>query len=67
MERKVPEQLESLGKMLIRGTYKQIANAAWRSPLSKKELQLIALKEIDKNRVLGDVLQEGAKLCEVAR
>ena len=48
MERKVPEQLESLGKMLIRGTYKQIANAAWRSPLLKKELQLIALKEIDK-------------------
>lgn len=48
MERKVPEKLESLGKMLIRGTYKQIANAAWRSSLSKKELQLIALKEIDK-------------------
>ena len=48
MERKVPEHLGSLAKMLIRGTYKQIADAAWRSPLLKKELQLIALKEIDK-------------------
>ena len=48
MERKVPEQLESLGKMLVRGTYKQIANAAWRSPNLKKELQLIILKEIDR-------------------
>ena len=28
-ERKLPEDLESLGKMLARGTYKQIANAAW--------------------------------------
>ena len=48
MERKVPEQLESLGKMLVRGTYKQIANAAWRSPNLKKELQLLLLKEIDR-------------------
>ena len=44
----MPKQLESLGKMLIRGTYKQIENAAWRSPFLKKELQLFALKEIDK-------------------
>lgn len=28
-ERKLPEGLESLGKMLARGTYKQIAHAAW--------------------------------------
>ena len=48
MERKVPEQLESLGKMLVRGTYKQIANAAWRSPNLRKELQLLVLKEIDR-------------------
>ena len=27
-ERKLPEDLESLGKMLVRGTYKQIALAA---------------------------------------
>jgi len=48
MDRKVPEQLGSLAKMLIRGTYKQIANAAWCSPILKKELQLLFLKEIDK-------------------
>lgn len=48
MNRKVSEQLESLGKMLIRGTYKQIANAAWRSPILKKELQLLVLKDIDR-------------------
>lgn len=47
VERKVPEQLESLGKMLVRGTYKQTANAAWRSPNLKKELQLLISKEID--------------------
>ena len=29
--------LESLGKMLGRGTYKQIALAAWKSPSVKKE------------------------------
>lgn len=54
MDRKVPEQLESLAKMLIRGTYKQIANAAWRSPILKKELQLLFLKEVDK---------EGTAMC----
>ena len=48
LDRKVPKQLESLGKMLVRGTYKQIANAAWRSPNLKKELQLLVLKDIDK-------------------
>lgn len=48
MDRKVPQQLESLGKMLVRGTCKQIANGAWRSPNLRKELQLIVLKEIDK-------------------
>ena len=36
MNRKVPEQLESLAKMLIRGTYKQIASATWRSPIFKE-------------------------------
>ena len=50
MEWKVPEQLESLGKMLVRATYKQIANAAWRSPNLRKELQLLVLKEIDPER-----------------
>ena len=48
MDRKVPQQLESLSKMLVRCTYKLIANAAWWSPNLKKELQLIVLKEINK-------------------
>ena len=47
MDRKVPEQLESLGKMLVRGTYKQIINAAWQSPNLKEELQLLVLKETE--------------------
>ena len=34
-------------KMLIRGTYKQIASAAWQSPILKKELQLLVLKDFD--------------------
>jgi len=48
MEQKVPAQLASLGKMLPRGMYKQIANTAQRSPNLKKELQLLVLKEIDR-------------------
>jgi len=40
MEQKVPEPLESLGKMLLKGKYEQIAYAAWRSPNLKKELLL---------------------------
>lgn len=47
-ERKLPTDLESLGKMLLRGTYKQIANAAWRNLQLKKHLQLLVLKEIDR-------------------
>ena len=40
-ERKLPDEFESVGKMLLRGTYKQIANAVWknsnlRSKLKKK-------------------------------
>lgn len=48
LERKVPEQLQSLGKMLARGTYKQIASAVWRSPILRQEIQLLALKQIEK-------------------
>lgn len=47
-ERKLPEDLESLGKMLVRGTYKQIANAAWKSPCLKQELTVLILKEVEK-------------------
>ena len=48
VERKLPEDLESLGKMLVRGTYKQIANAAWKSDFVKKELIKLVLKDIEK-------------------
>ena len=47
-ERKLPEDLESLGKMLVRGTYKQIANAAWKNPCIKKEVTQLMLKDIEK-------------------
>ena len=47
-ERKLPEDLESLGKMLVRGTYKQIASAAWKNANIKKELIELMSKDIDK-------------------
>ncbi|XP_028410550.1 uncharacterized protein LOC114533248 [Dendronephthya gigantea] len=47
-ERKLSKDLESLGKMLVRGTYKQIARAAWKSASLKKQLQLLVLKEVDR-------------------
>ena len=34
--------------MLVRGTYKQIARASWQNPKLRKELQVLALKNIDK-------------------
>ena len=37
-ERKLPESLESLGKMLVRGTYKQIANTAWKNDAIRQEM-----------------------------
>ncbi len=47
-ERKLPSDLESLGKMLLCGTYKQIAHAAWKNLSLKRELLLIVIKDIDK-------------------
>ena len=47
-ERVLNKDLESLGKMLVRGTYKQIARASWQNPKIRKELQILALKDIDK-------------------
>ena len=53
-ERKLPESLESLGKMLVRGTYKQIANAAWKNDAIRQELiELMA----------RDVYKECMQLC----
>ena len=43
-----PESLESLGKMLCRGTYKQIAGAVWKNPILKKHVQQLFLKEVDR-------------------
>ena len=42
------EGLESLGKMLCRGTYGQIAAAAWKNPILRRNLQQLFLKEVDK-------------------
>ena len=42
------EGLESLGKMLCRGTYKQIAGAVWRNPILKKHVQQLFLREVDR-------------------
>ena len=46
--RKLPSELESLGKMLLCGTFKQIAAAAWNNHSLKRELQLQMMKDIDK-------------------
>ena len=48
-ERKnLPEELTSLGKMLLRGTYKQIANAAWKNEKIRKELMQLVRKEVER-------------------
>ena len=44
----LPADLCSLGKMLCRGTYTQIARAAWRNDKLKEQLVLLFLKEIYK-------------------
>ena len=44
----LPESLESLGKMLCRGTYKQIAGAVWKNPILKKHVQQLFLKDVDR-------------------
>ena len=47
-ERKLPEDLEPLRKMLVRGTYKQIAHASWKNPSIRKELTELMARDIDK-------------------
>lgn len=47
-ERKLPESLESLGKMLVRGTYRQIANAAWKNDAIRQELIELMARDVDK-------------------
>ena len=46
--RVLPDDLTSLGKMMLRGTYSQIARAAWRNEKIKKTLVSLLLKEINK-------------------
>lgn len=41
------EGLESLGKMLCCGTYKQIAGAVWKNPILRKYMQQLYLEEVD--------------------
>lgn len=48
VEKNLHPELESLGKMLVRGTYKQIANAAWNSKQIRRHLTVNILKEIEK-------------------
>ncbi|KAJ7389081.1 hypothetical protein OS493_033663 [Desmophyllum pertusum] len=47
-KRKLPEELESLGKMLVRGTYKQIARAAWKNSSIRKELTEVMARDVEK-------------------
>ena len=63
VNRKVPEQLESLAKMLIRGTYKQIASATWRSPIFKERTSASCSKR-HRSRMHCNVFQKGRWLCQ---
>ena len=47
-EWKLPESLESLGKMLVCGTYKQIADAAWKNDAIRQELIELMARDVDK-------------------
>ena len=51
-ERKLPEDLESLGKMLVRGTYKQIVCAAWKNISARIAITELIAKEIEKETTL---------------
>ena len=46
-EMHLPEDLQSLGNMLVRGTYEQIAHAAWNNRIIHKHLQILAVKQVD--------------------
>ena len=45
-ERTLPDDLCSVGKMLVRGTYKQIANAVWKNPALRKNIIPLVGREI---------------------
>ncbi len=44
----LPDDLESLGKMLCRETYTQIARAAWRCQRVREQVVVLFLKDIDR-------------------
>ena len=46
-KRKLPQDLESLGKMLVRGTYRKIAHTAWKNSSVQKEITELMRKDID--------------------
>ena len=48
VEKKLPEDFDSLAKMLVRGTYKQIATAAWKNEKLRKEFIQLMEKEINR-------------------
>ena len=45
-ERTLPDDLCSVGKVLVRGTYKQIANAVWKNPALRKNIIPLVGREI---------------------
>ena len=47
-ERCLPQDLQQVGKMLCRGTYKQIASAVWKHNEIREHILQNAVKEIDK-------------------
>lgn len=54
IRRKVlPKELSSLGKMLCRGTYKQIARAAWKCKVLQKDFLILIGKQV--NKECGDI------------
>eukprot|EP00794_Sanderia_malayensis_P020985 gene20985-23038_t len=59
LERNLPTQLVSLGTMICRGTYQQIAHAAWRNDSIRPGLIKLFLKEIDKE--CGNICAKGSK------
>ena len=46
-KRKLPQDSESPGKMLIRGAYRQITHAAWKNSSVQKEITELMRKDIE--------------------
>ena len=59
------EGLESLGKMLCRGAYGQIATATWKNPILRK--QLLFLKEVDKECSTMCSLKDPSCFCSTKK